>query len=129
RGAFLFFSCSRRRVHDKDEPALGASPRLCWAGGGEVTGTRTVQPGPAARAGAATAAVVGGVSGSHPCFSTGGVREISRMSMNKKSLVEAVAKELGTTNAAAERAVNAFIAGITHGLKKDKSVSIVGFGS
>jgi DNA-binding protein HU-beta len=51
------------------------------------------------------------------------------MSMNKKSLVEAVAKELGTTNAAAERAVNAFITGITHGLKKDKSVSIVGFGS
>ena len=51
------------------------------------------------------------------------------MSMNKKSLVEAVAKELGATNAAAERAVNAFINGITHGLKKDKSVSIVGFGS
>jgi DNA-binding protein HU-beta len=51
------------------------------------------------------------------------------MSMNKKSLVEAVAKELGATNAAAERAVNAFINGITTGLKKDKSVSIVGFGS
>ncbi len=51
------------------------------------------------------------------------------MSMNKKTLVEAVAKELGTTNAAAERAVTAFINGITHGLKKDKSVSIVGFGA
>jgi DNA-binding protein HU-beta len=51
------------------------------------------------------------------------------MSMNKKTLVEAVAKELGTTNAAAERSVNAFIAGITHGLKKGGEVSIVGFGS
>lgn len=51
------------------------------------------------------------------------------MSMNKKTLVEAVAKELGTTNAAAERAVNAFISSITTGLKKDKEVSIVGFGS
>ena len=51
------------------------------------------------------------------------------MSMNKKSLVEAVAKELSCTNAQAERSVNAFIAGITTGLKKDKSVAIVGFGS
>ena len=51
------------------------------------------------------------------------------MSMNKKTLVEAVAKDLGTTNAAAERAVNAFITGLTHGLKKGGSVSIVGFGS
>ncbi|MBI3723123.1 HU family DNA-binding protein, partial [bacterium] len=49
--------------------------------------------------------------------------------MNKKSLVEAVAKELGTTNAAAERAVNAFVKGIESGLKKDRTVSIVGFGA
>ncbi|MBM3973136.1 MAG: HU family DNA-binding protein [Planctomycetes bacterium] len=51
--------------------------------------------------------------------------------MNKADLVSEVQKQLGTecSKAHAERAVNALIASIQRGLKKDKEVQIVGFGT
>ncbi len=52
--------------------------------------------------------------------------------MNKAELVELVLKdkELAlSSRAQAERIVNSVIEGIKAGIKKDKSVSIVGFGS
>ena len=51
--------------------------------------------------------------------------------MNKAELVESVQKSLGadTSKAAAERAVAAVIEGIEKGLKKDKSVQLIGFGT
>lgn len=51
--------------------------------------------------------------------------------MNKAELVESVQKALGaeTSKAAAERAVAAVIEGISKGLKKDKSVQLIGFGT
>ncbi len=51
--------------------------------------------------------------------------------MNKADLVQEVQKQLGTecSKAHAERAVNALIASIQKGLKKDKEVQIVGFGT
>ncbi len=49
--------------------------------------------------------------------------------MNKAQLTEAVSKALGSSKAEAERSVNAVFASINKGLKKDKSVQIIGFGS
>jgi nucleoid DNA-binding protein len=51
--------------------------------------------------------------------------------MNKAQLVESVQKALGgeTSKAAAERAVAAVIDGIEKGLKKDKEVQLIGFGT
>ena len=49
--------------------------------------------------------------------------------MNKGDLVEAVAKELKESKAASERAVNAVLKSIKKGLKKDKKVQLVGFGT
>jgi len=51
--------------------------------------------------------------------------------MNKAELVDEVRKLLGgeTSNAAAERAVEAVLAGVTRGLKRDKEVQLVGFGA
>lgn len=51
--------------------------------------------------------------------------------MNKAELIEAVQKQLGeeTSKAAAERALEAVISGITKGIKKDKSVQLIGFGT
>jgi DNA-binding protein HU-beta len=49
--------------------------------------------------------------------------------MNKGDLVEAVAKELNDSKAAAERAVNSVLGNIKKGLKKDKKVQVVGFGT
>lgn len=51
--------------------------------------------------------------------------------MNKAELVESVQKALGaeTSKAAAERAVAAVIDGISKGLKKDKAVQLIGFGT
>jgi nucleoid DNA-binding protein len=50
--------------------------------------------------------------------------------MNKAALVEAVAKTLGTNSKAeAERTVNAVIDAIKAGIKKDKSVQLIGFGT
>ena len=51
--------------------------------------------------------------------------------MNKAELVEEVQKSLGadTTKAAAERAVEAVIEGIKKGIKNDKNVQLIGFGT
>jgi len=49
--------------------------------------------------------------------------------MNKGDLVEAVAKELKDSKAAAERAVNSVLGNVKKGLKKDKKVQLVGFGT
>jgi DNA-binding protein HU-beta len=51
--------------------------------------------------------------------------------MNKASLVTEVRKILsnGTSNAAAERAIEAVLAGVKRGLRRDKEVSLVGFGT
>ena len=51
--------------------------------------------------------------------------------MNKANLILAVQKNLGkeTSKAHAERAVDAVIDGIKKGLKKDKNVQLIGFGS
>jgi DNA-binding protein HU-beta len=51
--------------------------------------------------------------------------------MNKAALVDEVRKILsnGTSRAAAERATDAVLAAVKRGLKKDKAVSIVGFGA
>ena len=51
--------------------------------------------------------------------------------MNKAELIEAVQQELGTecSKAHAERAVNSVLNSISHGLEKDTTVQLVGFGS
>lgn len=51
--------------------------------------------------------------------------------MNKAELVEQIQRDMGKTTprAAAERALNAVLEGITKGLKKDSTVQLVGFGT
>lgn len=51
--------------------------------------------------------------------------------MNKAELVDEVQKLLGrdTSNAAAERAVDAVLQAVGRGLKRDKEVQLVGFGT
>lgn len=49
--------------------------------------------------------------------------------MNKGDLVESVLKQVGGTKSAAEAATSAVLAGIAKGLKKDKSVQLIGFGT
>ena len=49
--------------------------------------------------------------------------------MSKTELVELIAKEAGLTKADATRALDATLAGITAGLKKEGKVSLVGFGT
>lgn len=49
--------------------------------------------------------------------------------MSKTELVEFIAKEAGLSKADAARALDATVAGITAGLKKDGKVSLVGFGT
>lgn len=51
--------------------------------------------------------------------------------MNKADLVVEVQKQLGAqaTKAAAERAIEAVLAGVKKGLRRDKEVSLVGFGA
>ncbi len=49
--------------------------------------------------------------------------------MSKSELVEFIAKESGLTKADAGRALDATIAGITAGLKKEGRVALVGFGT
>ncbi len=49
--------------------------------------------------------------------------------MGKQELVEFVAAKVGFTKADAARAVDAFIEGVTTGLKKEKKVALVGFGT
>jgi DNA-binding protein HU-beta len=50
--------------------------------------------------------------------------------MNKAQLVDAVQKLLGATSkAAAERAIDAVLASVKGGLRRDKEVQLVGFGT
>jgi len=49
--------------------------------------------------------------------------------MNRKELAESLAKQTGTSNAAADRTIAAFIEIISGALKKGDSVSLVGFGA
>lgn len=49
--------------------------------------------------------------------------------MSKTELVELVAAQAEISKAAAERAVNAMLDGITKGLKKEGKVTFVGFGT
>lgn len=49
--------------------------------------------------------------------------------MNKQTLIESVAKELNVSNAQGDKAINAVLNGISKGLKKDKNVQLVGFGT
>ena len=51
--------------------------------------------------------------------------------MNKAALVDEVQKLLGeeTTKAAAERATDAVLTAVKRGMKRDKEVSLVGFGT
>ncbi len=51
--------------------------------------------------------------------------------MNKAELVDEVRKLLGqhTSNAAAERAVEAVLGAVARGLRRDKEVQLVGFGA
>ena len=49
--------------------------------------------------------------------------------MNKVELVTSVQKSLGSSKADAERALNAVIDGIKSGIKKTKTVQLIGFGT
>jgi len=51
--------------------------------------------------------------------------------MNKAELVDAVQKNLGSaaSKAAAERATDAVLAAVKRGLRRDREVSLVGFGT
>lgn len=51
--------------------------------------------------------------------------------MNKATLIDEVRKILsnGTSKAAAERATDAVLAAVKRGLRKDREVSLVGFGT
>jgi len=49
--------------------------------------------------------------------------------MNKGDLIEAVARDMKASKAAAERAVTSVIDNIAKGLRKDKKVQLVGFGT
>ena len=49
--------------------------------------------------------------------------------MNKADLIDAVAEELELSRAAAERSVTSVLTSIKAGVKKDKLVQLVGFGT
>jgi DNA-binding protein HU-beta len=49
--------------------------------------------------------------------------------VNKQSLIESVAKELNVSNAQGDKAINAVLNGISKGLKRDKNVQLIGFGT
>lgn len=49
--------------------------------------------------------------------------------MNKAELIQSVSSTMKTSKAAAEKAVAAVIGGIRQGLRKNKTVQIVGFGT
>ena len=53
---------------------------------------------------------------------------VRRRLMNKAGLVEEVRKILGCTRSEAKRGVAAVVEAIARGLKRDKSVQILGFG-
>ena len=49
--------------------------------------------------------------------------------MSKAELVEFMADKTGLTKADSARALDAFMEGVTKGLKKEKKVTLVGFGT
>ena len=49
--------------------------------------------------------------------------------MNKSELIEVIAKQADISKAAAGRALDAMVAGVTKALKKGDTVSLVGFGT
>ncbi len=49
--------------------------------------------------------------------------------MNKGELIEAVAADLGESKASATRAIDAVMNCITRGIKEDRAVTIIGFGT
>lgn len=49
--------------------------------------------------------------------------------MNKQELIEVVAKECEVSKACGEKAVNAVLNGIKSGVKKNKEVRLIGFGT
>ena len=49
--------------------------------------------------------------------------------MNKQGLIECVAEEIEESKAQAEKIVSAVLNGVKKGLKKDKSVQVIGFGT
>ena len=49
--------------------------------------------------------------------------------MNKAELIESMSRQLGSTKAEAERALDAFTECVSSGLKKDQEVAILGFGT
>lgn len=71
------------------------------------------------------------VNGIDRSFRSGMVRGSFLPPMNKSELVDEVRKLLGqdTSNAAAERAVDAVLAAVGRGLRRDKEVQLVGFGA
>lgn len=49
--------------------------------------------------------------------------------MTKADLVEKIATKANLTKAAAERALNAFLASVTDGLKQEEKLTLTGFGT
>ena len=49
--------------------------------------------------------------------------------MNKAALIGKIAEDAGVTRSAAATAMNSFIEGITHSLKRGQKVTLVGFGT
>ncbi len=49
--------------------------------------------------------------------------------MNKGELIQAVAKDQKVSKAAAERVTNSVLDSVKKGLKKDKNVTLIGFGT
>ncbi|HZS06702.1 MAG TPA: HU family DNA-binding protein [Blastocatellia bacterium] len=49
--------------------------------------------------------------------------------MNKSHLIEKVAKELGISKVAADKAIDSILAGVSEGLRKGERVTFVGFGT
>jgi len=49
--------------------------------------------------------------------------------MNKQELSEEIARELNTSKAFGERCVNAFFQGLARGMKRDRHVQLMGFGT
>ena len=48
--------------------------------------------------------------------------------MNKKEFIKAIATEMNATNAAAEKAYDAFVAAVTNALKGGEKIQLAGFG-
>ena len=49
--------------------------------------------------------------------------------MNKAQIIQNIAKSMTISKASAERTINAFLAEVKKGVKKDRAVQIVGFGT